>query len=158
VFDALGNHIEPTRSYSMNDGDDYRGDWDKYRQGYAGQVGFVKEMLEKTIDAILAKSSIPPVIIIQGDHGPGAFLDWDTPEQTCLWERSSIFNAYYLPGIDENALTSDITPVNSFRVVLNEYFDAGLELLPDRTYFTSHRLIRQIIDVTDQRDSTLNCP
>jgi hypothetical protein len=158
VFDAQGNAIQPPRSYSIGDGDDYRGDWEEYRQGYTGQVQFVNRMLEKTIDAILSKSSTPPVIIIQGDHGPGGFLDWDSPEQTCLWERASIFNAYYLPGTEVNALSPDISPVNSFRIVLKTYFDANLELLPDRTYFTSHRLTRQIIDITGQRDSTLNCP
>lgn len=158
VFDAQGNPIEPSRSYSINDGDDYRGDWEEYRQGYAGQVEFVNGMLEETLGAILRKSSAPPIIILQGDHGPGAFLDWDTPKNTCLWERSSIFNAYYLPGVNETLLTPAITPVNSFRVVLNEYFDANLVLLPDKTYFTSHRLIRQIIEVTEGRDSMLNCP
>ncbi len=71
---------------------------------------------------------------------------------------SSIFNAYYLPGIEENVLAPDMAPVNSFRIVLNEYFDANLVLLPDKTYFTSHRLIRQIIAVTEGRDSMLNCP
>ena len=158
VFATDGTPIQPERSYSMNDGDDYHGDWDEYRQGYAGQVAFVNGMLEETLDAILHRSSKPPVIILQGDHGPGAFLDWDLPAETCLWERSSIFNAYYLPGIDENLLAPDMAPVNSFRVVLNEYFYANLEMLPDKTFFTSHRLIRQIMDVTDARNSKVNCP
>ena len=157
IFDAQGNPIQPDRSYSISDGDDYRGTWEEYRQGYARQVQFLDRMLEDTVDAILRKSSRPPVIIIQGDHGPGAFLDWSTPEQTCLWERSSIFNAYYLPGVDTSALTPDMTPVNSFRVVLNAYFNANLVLLPDKTYFTSHRLIRQIIDITNQYASKKNC-
>ena len=95
---------------------------------------------------------------VDADHGPGGFHDWDLPEKTCLWERSAIFNAYYLPGIDETLLRPDMAPVNSFRFVLNEYFDANLDYLPDKTYFTSHRLIRQIIEVTEGRDSTLNCP
>jgi hypothetical protein len=158
VFDARGNAVQPPRSYSIGDGDDYRGGWEEYRQGYAGQVQFVNRMLEKTVDVILSKSSTPPVILIQGDHGPGGFLDWDSPEQSCLWERASIFNAYYLPGAEANVLSADISPVNSFRIVLKIYFDANMELLPDRTYFTSHRLTRQIIDITGQRDSTLNCP
>ena len=158
VFDAQGNPIEPMHSYSMNDGDDYQGDWDEYKVGYAEQVGFVNRMLEEVLDSILRKSSTSPIIIIQGDHGPGAFHDWDTPEKTCLWERSPILNAYHLPGIDEKKLIPDITPVNSFRIVLNEYFNTDLELLPDKTYFTSHRLKRQIMDVTEQRDSMLNCP
>ncbi|MDK1027708.1 MAG: sulfatase-like hydrolase/transferase [Anaerolineae bacterium] len=158
VFDADGNTREPPRSYSIHDGNDYRGDWEEYRRGYAEQLGFVNGMLEETLDAIFRKSASAPIIIIQGDHGPGAFLDWDTPDKTCLWERSAIFNAYYLPGLEPNVLTPDISPVNSFRIVLNEFFDAELELLPDKTYFTSHRLTRQIIDVTEQRDSSLNCP
>ena len=158
VFDADGNPVQPERSYSMNDGDDYRGNWDEYRQGYAGQVEFVNKMLAETLDAILRRSAIPPVIIVQGDHGPGAFLDWSAPEDTCLWERSTIFNAYYLPSVDENILKPDMTPVNSFRVVLNAYFNTNMEMLPDKAYFTSHRLIRQIIDVTEARDSKLNCP
>jgi hypothetical protein len=158
VFDAQENPIQPSRSYSMNDGDDYAGTWEEYQQGYAGQVQFVNRMLEKTIDAILAKSSRSPVIIVQGDHGPGGFLNWSSPEKTCLWERTSIFNAYYLPGVDTNVLTLNISPVNSFRVVLNAYFKANLELLPDYSYFTSHRLTRQIIDITDQSASIRNCP
>jgi len=47
VFDAQGNAVQPPRSYSIGDGDDYRGDWEEYRQGYAGQVQFVNRMLEK---------------------------------------------------------------------------------------------------------------
>ena len=158
VFDMQGNPIQPERSYSIGDGDDYGGDWEEYRRGYAGQVQFVNRMLEETVDAILRKSSGPPIIIIQGDHGPGAFLDLSTPEQTCLLERSSIFNAYYLPGVNTSVLTPDMTPVNSFRIVLNVYFNANLGLLPDKTYFTSHRLTRQVIDITDQRASKKNCP
>ena len=42
--------------------------------------------------------------------------------------------------------------MNTFRLVLNEYFGADLPLLADETYFTSHRLIRQVIDISDRRD------
>jgi hypothetical protein len=157
VFDAQGKPIQPARSYSIGDGDDFRGSWEEYRRGYAGQVQFVDKKLEQAIDRILADSEKPPVIIIQGDHGPGGHLDWDSPAQSCLAERTSILNAYYLPGDGAAQLYPEISPVNSFRVVLNQYFAAGLELLPDKTYFTSHRLTRQVIDITDQRDSMANC-
>jgi hypothetical protein len=114
-------------------------------------------MLEKTINEILTESQTPPVIIIQGDHGPGGHLDWDSPSQTCLAERTAILNAYYLPGYTPKQLYPEITPVNSFRVILNHYFGARLELLPDQTYFTSSRLERQVIDITGKRDLTVNC-
>lgn len=158
VFDADGNPIQPGRDYSIGDGDDYLGSWAEYQKGYAGQVQFVDRMLEETINAILDRSSQPPIIILQGDHGPGGFLNWFSPQRTCLWERTSILNAYYLPAGADKYLYPTISPVNSFRVILNSYFGTHLDLLPDRTYFTSHRLIRQIIDITDERNSMRNCP
>ncbi len=157
VFDAAGQPIEPARSYTVKDGDDYRGSAEEYVEGYAGQVRFVNRMLEGTIDEILSKSKTPPVIIIQGDHGPGGYLDWESPAGSCLAERSAILNAYYLPGAAPGLLYPEITPVNSFRVVLNEYFGTELELLPDVTFFSSHRLPRQVIDINDERDSSANC-
>lgn len=157
VFDANGRPRQPGWSYSVADGDDYPGTWADYREGYIGQVQFINQMLEKTINAILARSSTPPIIILQGDHGPGGFLNWSSPEESCLWERTSILNAYFLPGDAGKQLYPTISPVNSFRVILNAYFGADLKLLPDQTYFTSHRLPRQIIDITDERQSTRNC-
>jgi len=157
VFGPQGEAMDPGWSYSMADGSNYSGDLAGYRQGYAAQVNFVNQKVEQTIDAILARSDQPPVIIIQGDHGPGGSLDWGSPERSCLWERSGILNAYYLPGGGKDALYPSISPVNSFRVVLNTYFGTNLPLLPDETYFTSHELPRQIIDITGERDSTQNC-
>jgi hypothetical protein len=139
------------------DGDDYRGDLDEYLSRYPAQVQFVNQKMEKVIDSILTNSSQPPVIIIQGDHGPGSRLDWDSPGRSCLWERTPILNAYHLPGEGADLLYPSISPVNTFRVVLNAYFGTDLPLLPDKTYFTSHRLERQVIDITDQRTSWANC-
>lgn len=158
VFAANGEPVDPPWSYSMGDGINFDGDWEDYQQGYTDQVRFVNRELEKTIDAILKKSSSPPIIILQGDHGPGGFLDWSSPSRTCLWERSSILNAIYLPGGGQEVLYPAISPVNTFRLILNAYFNASLELLPDETYFTSHSLPRQVIDITSRRDSHANCP
>jgi hypothetical protein len=157
VFDRYGHPVTPEYSYYIGDGDDYQGNLEDYLSGYPEQVLFVNHKMEQVIDAILANSLTPPVIIIQGDHGPGSRLVWDMPAQTCLWERTSILNAYYLPGEGERLLYASISPVNSFRVVLNAYFNANLPLLPDDTYFTSHRLERQAIDISVQRSSRANC-
>lgn len=157
VFDANGRAVEPSRGFSFNDGDDFQGTLEEYRAGYAQQVKFVNHKMEQVIDAILTKSSTPPVIIIQGDHGPGSRLNWSSPAQSCLWERTSILNAYYLPGGEESRLYPSISPVNSFRVVLDAYFGANLQLLPDSSYFTSQRLEGQAIDITTERTSQQNC-
>jgi hypothetical protein len=49
----------------------------------------------------------------------------------------AILNAYYLPDADTSFLYDKISPVNSFRVLFNAYFNTGYEILPDRSYFTS---------------------
>ncbi len=41
-----------------------------YRRGYLDQWLFVSKKVEKLVDDILTKSEIPPVIILQADHGP----------------------------------------------------------------------------------------
>jgi hypothetical protein len=157
VFDENGNPVQPGRGYSLNDGNDFGGSVAEYRDGYAQQVQFVDQILEKTITAILKNSAKPPVIIIQGDHGPGSLLNWNSPSQTCLLERTSILNAYYLPGVSGEQLYPSITPVNSFRVVLNAYFGTHLDMEQDKTYFTSQTLPRQVIDITPDASSTKNC-
>lgn len=65
--------------------------------------------------------------------------------------------AYYLPDGGDRLLYPEISPVNSFRVVLNAYFGVDMALLPDETYFTSHLIDGQFIDITERRESRDNC-
>ncbi len=157
VFDALGGPLQPRRGYTVEDGSDYPGGWAEYRSGYAAQVQHVNRRVVETVRAILARSAAPPVIIIQGDHGPGGHLDWDSPDRTCLRERTPILLAYYLPDGGDRLLYPEISPVNSFRVVLSAYFGVDIALLPDETYFSSHLIKGQFIDITEQRESRENC-
>lgn len=136
VFDANGGEITPNLTYTLADGDNYLGPQEDYIESYRNQVIFVNTLLQTVIDRILSKSDPAPIIIIQGDHGPGAFLIWDSPEKTDLKERFSILNAYYFPGGDEGWLYPSITPVNNFRIVYNRYFHANYEVLEDDSYFS----------------------
>ncbi len=113
---------------------------DEYRRYYADELVFLNAKLRDSIEGILARSERPPVIVIQGDHGPfSLFASWDNPSDPALRERYSIFNVYYLPGGPDNALYPGITPVNSFRVVLNHVFGTRYPLLPDRNYMSFFR-------------------
>jgi hypothetical protein len=98
----------------------------KFKIGYINQLQFMNTKMLEMIDTILAESETPPIIILQGDHGP-----WLQPDP----QRFFILNAYYLPN-NKTELYPTISPVNSFRVVFNDYFGANYDMLKDTTYFS----------------------
>jgi hypothetical protein len=65
---------------------------------------------------------------------------------TSVTGRSDILNAYYFTGADSSVYPT-ITPVNTFRVILNQVFGNRLKLLPDRTFYTTHSTIDQLIPI-----------
>jgi len=137
VLDELGNVVQPDRPYNSGDASGFMGTPEEYIMGYTGEISYLNRRMLQVIDSILARSARPPIIIIQGDHGPGNYFNMIEPDNTCLKERFSILNAYYFPDGDYGALYPTITPINSFRVVFNQYFGANLELLEDRSYYAT---------------------
>ena len=99
---------------------------------YVEQVKYVNERIKKIINKILSKAKTKPVIIIQGDHGPFNLTE-DSEKNKIL--RMSILSAYYLPDNGNKNLYDAISPVNSFRVVFNKYFNTDYKLLPDKSYY-----------------------
>ena len=111
------------------------------RKGYADQARFISREILEVVDVILAKSDQPPIIIVQGDHGP-------PPNLVTPAERMQNLNAIYLPGIDaEKVFYPSMTTVNTFRVVLNEFFGQDLPLLEDRSYFTPINAWRDVQEI-----------
>jgi hypothetical protein len=158
IFDRDGNFIVPDRPYSTWDASLFPGTVDEYQKGYIDQMIFLNGKLMDVVTAILDKSSTSPIIIIQGDHGPGAYYNTLDLDYTCLSERYSILNAYYFPDGDYHSLYPSITPVNSFRVILNQYFSAKLDLLEDRSYFAGWLSPYVFTDVTEQARSACEIP
>ena len=87
----------------------------------------------QVVDGLLADPENSPVIIIQADHGYG-FDDTSKLSKENLEQRMSILSAYYLPGIEENLSDDVITPVNTFRIIFNSYFNADYDLLENKMY------------------------
>jgi hypothetical protein len=148
VFDRSGNPLDPDYPYSLLVQEALGAT--ESRSKYLDQVMFVNQEILKAVDGILANSSTPPVIILQADHGPGIFFNASQLENNCLLERYSILNAYYLPGVRPDSIPPDISPVNTFRLVLNAYFQTSLEILPNRQYFSTSVDMYQMVDVTDR--------
>jgi len=152
VFSADGRPVEPIE-FIMSDGSRYPGSHDDYIRGYREQLLFTNDKMETMIDAILAQYSTPPVILLQSDHGPGAFLDWASIENSCIVERTAILNAYLIPDLPPDTLYPEITPVNSFRVVMNTVLGTDYALLPDLSYMPTWDMPYDFLDVTDRDES-----
>lgn len=150
VFNSDGSYHNSPLLFSFEDGSDYPGTTQEYIDGYRNQVEYVDYAMEKVITEILATSKVPPIIIIQGDHGPGAYLDWSSIEKTNLNERMSILNAYYFPGGGSSSLYPSITPVNSFRILFDTYFNMNYPRLADKSYFSTWDNPFNFIDVTSK--------
>jgi hypothetical protein len=97
---------------------------ENYYSGYRNQVEYISNQLEKAVSTLLTDSIRPPIIIIQGDHGPWLQTGSD---------QFKILNAYYLPG-HNNLLYPTISPVNTFRLIFDTYLGADYPLLKDISY------------------------
>jgi hypothetical protein len=128
---------------------DFRYPDDPSRNGYRDNAIFIDRAIVPALREILVESTQPPVIILMGDHGPPA-TRFTSPEA-----RMKILNAYYVDDDVKLKLNDSITPVNTFRIVLNEYFGGDSPLLEDVAYYAyQQRQLRQppaIIENTCER-------
>ena len=124
---------------------------------FVEQVGYLDGRIRALVDSLLAGYSPdnPPVIVIQGDEGPYPTrtqphtFQWETATNEEMSEKMRILNAIYAPGCEER-LYASMTPVNTFRIVLNTYFGTRLEMLPDRSY--SYKNLQRLYDFFDVTD------
>jgi len=122
VFGPNGEHTYPPDFWNENRA--YPADL--YAKGYQNQLTFLNKKVLEAMDTLIAESDTPPIIVLQGDHGP-----WLQTKEN----RMKIFNAYYLPGHNDK-LYPTISPVNTFRLIFDTYFGGTYEMLPDISYFS----------------------
>ena len=121
VFGPTGGPVEPAEVGTT-----------KTQEGasqYRDQVIYINSRVTEIVPQIIANSTTPPIIIIQGDHGPTVA---SSPRA-----RMSNLSAFFLPGV-ESPVYSTITPVNIFRVIFNTYFGQSLELLDDVSLYSDY--------------------
>jgi hypothetical protein len=112
--------------------------FEEYKVKYPDQVTYINKRITAIVDLILRTSPNPPIIVIQGDHGPAPF---DVIER-----RMKNLNAYYFPDNDEG-LYPTITPVNTFRLILNKYFGQNYPMLEDRAFFSEYDIPYNYVEV-----------
>jgi hypothetical protein len=91
-------------------------------QGYPEQLKFLEPRILDIVHQIIDQSEIPPIIIIEGDHGFGKRY------------VTSILLALYLPDGGAEGLDDHMTMINVFPHIFNTYFGTEIELLPDISY------------------------
>jgi len=101
---------------------------------YIGQLEFANKKIIKSIDEILLNSKTDPIIILQSDHG--SIVPNSATDEERIQEKMANFNSYRLPHGGEKILYDEITPVNSFRVIFNYYFNGDYDLLDDKSYWS----------------------
>lgn len=112
----------------------FRDSTERTYDAYRDQIVYANREIIEIIQAIIEKSDQPPIIIIQGDHAYRVLGE----------DRVKILNAYYLPDGGNDLVYESITPVNTFRLIFNQYFNENLDLLPDHSY---HRMSTSETDV-----------
>ena len=122
VFGSNGEHTYPADFWN----EDRKYPSKLYARGYQNQLTFLNRKMLEAVDTLLSESDTPPIIVLQGDHGP-----WLQSGSKRFW----ILNAYYLPGKSDK-LYPHISPVNTFRVIFNSYFGGKYDMLDDVTYFS----------------------
>lgn len=145
----FGPKGQPVRAEEGIDGEVW---WKVTRDGFRDQTIFLESKLIEAIDAIIAKSSQQPIIILQGDHGPNSAGDLTKPDpnKNLLVERHGIFSAYLLPEKMRGTIPDTISPVNVFRMVLNDQLGTKFEMLPNKSYYSAYPYPYRFIDVTDK--------
>ncbi len=149
VFGADGEYVdEPEEGWTT----------ESAQGAYLNQLIYTNNKVVELVDKLLAQHATPPIIIVQADHGWAWAVGWDPNPSIALDEQFDmdqvfgILNAYHLPG-GSDELYDSISPVNSFRIIFNTYFDAKLPLLQDKHYFSIYyESPYSFSDVTDSID------
>jgi len=100
---------------------------------YFEQLLYANTLIEEMVMFIKNNNKPNTIIIVAGDHGFRNF------KQMGIENIFSNLNAFYFPNKDYSRLYDSISPVNTFRVVLNTYFNAQLPLLKDSSIIVTEQ-------------------
>lgn len=97
-----------------------------YQAGYKDNLAYTNAAILPLLEKIIADSETPPVIILLSDHG--------MREQNRMENLIAVYNQ----GGGLSEINPSITPVNIFRLILNEHFGTNYPLLADRSYYSEY--------------------
>ena len=131
MFGPNGEEIGSNEVFTLDDVTQSNRDYNLY----VGELQHLNTLIIDAVDQILKESDVPPIIILQSDHGSRLYPNDNRTDEIEDQVLFPILNAYLLPGADpEPTLYPSISPVNTFRIILNGYFGTDLSLIEDQSY------------------------
>jgi hypothetical protein len=132
IFDSNGNIIDG-RAISNEEIPD----------AYLAQLQYTDTKIQGIVKKLLEKDP-KPIIIIHSDHGFRFKINQD---DDILKHGFLNFGAYYFPEKElDKEEYSIISPVNTFRILFNEYFGTDYEILENKSFIIKDS---KFVDVTD---------
>lgn len=126
---------------------------------YTDQLQCVNRMVLRLVTTLLQRSSVPPIILLQGDHGTNSLryskarsAEAVSPAQAR--ERLGAFGAYYLPEGGSRGFADTVTIVNVLQKVLTHYLDAEIPPAPDELYVSLERTPYDLVPVNPMKLSS----
>ena len=107
-----------------------------FKEGYINQIQFMNNRIPEIADQIIKNSTRPVIIVIQGDHG----IKDDN--------RLEILNAVYFSGANAN-IDKALTPVNTFRIIFNQFFNGQYPILENHSYLSTYELPYDLTSVPE---------
>jgi hypothetical protein len=116
-------------------------EWDRDPASYLADLECLNGLLLATVSRLIESSDVPPVIVLQGDHGTTFRRFSDAPNLSqvapaAARERFGAFGAYFLPEGGSAAFGDTVTVVNVLGHVLRRYFGADLPLESDDLFLS----------------------
>jgi hypothetical protein len=152
VFDKDG-HVRNNIPLTLQ-GQEKTGGW-LAKKEYIEQMQYINKRILEDIDAILARSSSPPIIILQSDHGSASSwhhgIKGDALQQ--FWyERTANLNAWYAPPEIQQRLSDTMLSVNTFRILFFALFGDVLPPLAPHINASWYGKPYDFVDVVDTVD------
>jgi hypothetical protein len=114
LFDSSGKFLSYKQSLNMT-----------LYDTYTAQVNYANSLIKEIVEHIKQHNKPNTIIIIEGDHGFRRFPDslnrYDLPN----------FSAIYFPDKNYSRLYDTMSPVNTFRILFDQYFQQNFPMLKD---------------------------
>ncbi len=113
-------------------------------QGYINQLIYATNEVSTVIKNII-KNDPDAIIIVQGDTGTATMFPSTPTEFKDVYQIHSILYAIRIPDV---ANSDTMIPVNTYRIIFNNYFDMDYEYLEQHSYMLDQNNVW--VDITEK--------